>query len=316
MRKGVLETERLAKTTYTAQQHYIAMSHSSLPQNIGEAGKVHLETESDVASFDVSKERSLTRKCVCSLGLHTSLIVTLLLVTLLLMSLTETANQKTRRMTEFAHWKYGTCAATTPPVLTSMRDIVPASAVEPTTGTNDTCTDCDMARPCCPNIAGQVLRKMTYDHQPDGVEWLYRPPPYIGYESHSLVPVLHCRFEYERNGAWFYVARGSAVAVNVGRTKVFDTHEQAVWHFLRAFRVAESLHEALSKAASARGYDSVQFVKHADMRCGHTAHEILMTRFAGNSSCPGPLISTLDNQTCECDNEAPCASCNGRVVLT
>ena len=211
--------------------------------------------------------------------------------------------------TERARLVYGTCDRSVPPVADASRDVVRLADV-PWNSTMDSY--------CCPTVAGQVLREMTKNNspkQPDNVTWLYRPPPYRPFASHARVPALHCRFDYETNGSWWYVARGSAVTLDIGRTIAFQSHLTATLWFMTGLWPTHAMHGLLATSAAARGYDSIQFVGHADMRCGHTAHEILMTRHAGNATCTGPLLDSVSGRDCECDPDAACASCGGRVVL-
>lgn len=76
-------------------------------------------------------------------------------------------------------------------------------------------------------------------------------------------------------------------------------------------------------AALNRGYDSIQFLNHSDMRCGNTAIEIVDVRGVGKFPCS---IQTIDDSwkkryktgynarnDCVCDNTIACFNCKKNI---
>merc|ERR1712054_717353 len=97
--------------------------------------------------------------------------------------------------------------------------------------------------------------------------------------------VTHCGGStFETHASWFYVARGSSVFVNVGRTISFNDHVDAVRYFLgdgycrpgvgidgccgeAENQCNQEIEEMLPEAARAAGFTSIQFVHHCDLYC-------------------------------------------------
>lgn len=125
--------------------------------------------------------------------------------------------------------------------------------------------------------------------------WLYHKPPYKPAESDTWIEVTHCSSHVsildEQKGAWFYLAKGSNIFINIGRTIVFKDHPDAAEHFLnkqcRDFRnQCFLLFSDLVDEASKQGYDSIQFLGHDDMRCGNSSVEIVMVNSMGVGIIP------------------------------
>ena len=58
----------------------------------------------------------------------------------------------------------------------------------------------------------------------------HKPAP-----SHTWLEVSHCGGSaFEAHGAWMYATRGSALFINIGRTRVFQTHAEAVRRLLKS----------------------------------------------------------------------------------
>jgi hypothetical protein len=84
----------------------------------------------------------------------------------------------------------------------------------------------------------------------------------------------------ESVGAWFYKATGSGVFINTGTTLHYLSHADAVKDILNETCTdyeCGNLYPALFNECAARGVQTVQFLKNADMRCGNTAIEIVDT---------------------------------------
>lgn len=107
--------------------------------------------------------------------------------------------------------------------------------------------------------------------------------------------MTHCGGSaFEERSAWFYVAVGSALFVDVGKTIAFEDHGDAVTHFLGRpcgdwGQCDDEIRGALPAAAEAAGYDSIQFMRHCDL-CksnGGCAHELMLTKARnGHKACP------------------------------
>ena len=130
--------------------------------------------------------------------------------------------------------------------------------------------------------------------------------------SHGWAEVTHCGSHVEEEGAWFYVNRGSAIYVNVGRTIAFREHYEAATYFNSYGDIS-----GIPRAARAAGYDSVQFKEHCEgCRCDH---ELMLTRADGTETCPGgvELRTGLDaSKPCICaavaigtEDRAWCIAC-------
>ena len=63
---------------------------------------------------------------------------------------------------------------------------------------------------------------------------------------------------------WFYVAEGSGLSVNVGRTLVVADEEGTKLHYDEAGGDGPDAHVARYRQLRAEGYDSVQFVRHVE----------------------------------------------------
>lgn len=119
--------------------------------------------------------------------------------------------------------------------------------------------------------------------------------------ANALVEVTHCAETASMGGRWFYATPGSGLFLHVGRTIAFESHHDAVATILnvskRCFE-CDAYYPALARAARARGYDTVQFLRHSDQRCGAMAVEILQVN---NASDPCATLRRGWNATMPCD---------------
>lgn len=148
----------------------------------------------------------------------------------------------------------------------------------------------------CPTKEGELYTNMSLTNDPPGTTWVYHLPPYKPLEG--LVEVTHCADSFvttfETRGMWMYHAPGSGVYFDLGRTIAFRHHADAIAHFLNkkctdynwlhGFIECNSDFTNLIIAAQ-KDYDSIQFLEHADMRCGNTAVEIMALNYIGNYPC-------------------------------
>jgi len=175
-------------------------------------------------------------------------------------------------------------------------------------------------------------------HAPRQVAWFRRSAPFEPRLNSSWVEVTHCSgSRFEHSAYWAYAARGSGFYINVGRTIAFAGHKDAASYFLgRACHgprwcggeptnacLMQCNHElpAIMDAAKYRGFDSVQFVGHCDMRCAACGHEIALVGIAGVGACSSSIEYRQGadaNQPCECvaspvltSERGMCATCRG-----
>jgi hypothetical protein len=81
------------------------------------------------------------------------------------------------------------------------------------------------------------------------------------------------------SAAWFYIARGTGIYVNIGKTAIFRDHPDAVSLFLNESckdDQCNSKYRRLFCAAEAKGYNSLQFTHHDDQVCGNAATELVV----------------------------------------
>ena len=178
----------------------------------------------------------------------------------------------------------------------------------------------------CPTEENELYSNMSGAHDIDNTVWLYKNPPYNSLTLNKFVEVTHCTDpEVESNenvGAWFYYAPGSGIYFNLGNTISFDDHQQAVKKFLDIdcsdTECVDYFPDLFNKAKS-DGYDSIQFLKHSDMRCGNTAIEIVDVKAIGKYTCVTDKIDDNWNlryrtgyngiNKCNCDNTKICMNC-------
>ena len=122
--------------------------------------------------------------------------------------------------------------------------------------------------------------------------------PALPAANHSWAEVTHCSSHIEDQSLWFYMTRGSAIFVNVGRTIAFRDHQDAALFFGVYGDIT-----SVPAAAAAAGYDSVQYTEHCEgCRCDH---ELLFTRARGTGACPqGVTFRTGVNASRECTCQA------------
>jgi hypothetical protein len=114
--------------------------------------------------------------------------------------------------------------------------------------------------------------EITYPHDLPGAGFLLQPPPYQAsqFTNNAWVEVMHGSGggvgSDENIGAWFYWLKGSGIWYNLGKQISFPDHLNSWLHFGVMPWHAGTLtdDEAMSKAASAAGYDSVIYLAHFD----------------------------------------------------
>ncbi len=140
----------------------------------------------------------------------------------------------------------------------------------------------------CPQKKGELYDNMSIKWDVPGTINIWNAPPYKAIPSNTWVEVSHCsnggHAEDQSVGNWLYKRKGSSIYFNTGHTIAFDEHSDAVKYFLNdkckgsvpeyQDECYEQFVELFTKAKE-KGYDSVQFIKHGDQRCGLMAIEII-----------------------------------------
>jgi len=160
----------------------------------------------------------------------------------------------------------------------------------------------------------------------EGTEWVwasrFRPScmlvkrntrPKTAVPNHSWIEVSHGSNANHTTTAWFYVAVGSGVWANTGKSAVFDRHSDAARDLLNV-TCRDCTHHYLRmfKALADRNYTSVQFLRHCDI-----AIELVFLGLSGVSACPGGLAlqGGADHELpCHCDDSLAHLNCGGRFV--
>jgi len=121
----------------------------------------------------------------------------------------------------------------------------------------------------------------------------------------------------EEFGYWMYFAPGTGVFYDVGKTKAYQTHRQAVADFLpnKACKnmYCKEHYTEMIKAAS-KNFTSIQFLSHGDARCGLLAIEIVDLQHSGGKVCNLPIFGGLRGQ-CQCQcGKGQCLKCNAETL--
>ena len=167
-------------------------------------------------------------------------------------------------------------------VYTRMRSI---AAIEPTNYDN------------CPRNANSRPIALEKPHVRAAAYYALGAPA-LPAANHSWAEVTHCSSHIEDQSLWFFMTRGSAIFVNVGRTITFREHQDAALFFGVFGDISN-----VPAAAAAAGYDSIQYTEHCEgCRCDH---ELLFTRARGEGACPqGVTFRTGVNASRACTCQA------------
>lgn len=169
------------------------------------------------------------------------------------------------------------------------------------------------------------------DYQPPKVSWIWHAYPYAALAPNTWVEVLHEAdpFGDETHGAWMLYTPGSGIYFDIGKTIVFQEHQDAYTHFNTHSNVDMSL------AAAKGGYDSVQFLAHVDHvnypcdsyntgRAGFTymGVEIVAVKMVGKYACGSAAGAPSSikrgwaaSSGCSCDNSKQFLNCKGTPEL-
>ena len=140
-----------------------------------------------------------------------------------------------------------------------------------------------------------------------------------GLPSHTLVEVMHRSearyFRQQRgSGMWFYLAVGSGVYLDLGKTKVFADHRDAASLWCPNEWGDPGMSFCLTREGGARGYDTLQFTRRNE---DIWKYEILETHVLDPlGACPDApnahrYTSGWDGgRPCRCDPSRPEINCD------
>ena len=126
---------------------------------------------------------------------------------------------------------------------------------------------------CCPNCA--------FDY--NDLIWNYEKKNFGAIKDNTMIEVTHCSTgttpTEESVSAWFYLASGSNIWINTGKTMAFEDHRDAVLHFLgqeylNKFNDCKGKHwgcqkhftDLFNKIKNTTNIDTIQFLHHLDGR--------------------------------------------------
>lgn len=156
--------------------------------------------------------------------------------------------------------------------------------------------------------------------------------PKVAAPDNSWIEVSHGKSPLgsERATARFYVALGSGVWVNTGKTAVYNQHSDAARDLLNVScsdsgpgskgppaSKCTPYYLRIFKALADRNYTSVQFLRHGDMPGGCVAAELVFLGVSGVSACPAGLeyrSGAEHERPCHCDDSLAYLNCGGQFV--
>ena len=162
----------------------------------------------------------------------------------------------------------------------------------------------------------------------EGHYWLNKLPPYDCFNDYSYTEVMHAGADPVDSGSWMYQVTGSGVWFNVGKTKCYKKHEQAMKEILNidceGAKGCNKYFPQLMSELNTLGYKSIQFTENDDQHCGLRALEIVHVTGEGNFACgfdpnDGDFASNVAktyktgwNHTigCSCDSTKQILNCN------
>lgn len=197
----------------------------------------------------------------------------------------------------------------------------------------DKCIQDNNCLEICPTNDGDLYTNMSYIDDMDNTIWIYHIPPYKAFKDNSVVEVIHTSGGYpmqktiESTASWMYYAKGSGIYFDIGKTISFVDHSESVKHFLDIEfncplreECAYYFKDVFTKAKN-EGYDSIQYLKHYDMRCGDTGIEIVDLNGDGAFPCGNKTklnitSGWLGKNNCICDNHKQSINCkvNNNII--
>lgn len=197
----------------------------------------------------------------------------------------------------------------------------------------------------CPSKPGEFYSTMT-DHQDEWSLWIWNPalaqPSTIGsLPANTWVEVIHQSYFMDGSATWLYYTPGTAMWMNLGNTRAYNDHDNAVTALLKepcqgggGWNAND--HECIPQfprlyaAARAANIHSIQFKYHSDMPCGknhirkNMAIEIVDLGYeeepnSGTTTCEGKTFiyhAGWEAAThCICNDYYPTLNCHGYGIL-
>jgi hypothetical protein len=178
----------------------------------------------------------------------------------------------------------------------------------------------------CPNNDLELYSNMSNVLDMKNTIWIYHKSPYEPIPNNTSIEVTHVSDAFtgqdtlEETSSWMYKATGSGIFFNTGNTISFKDHSEGVKYFLNIIISCPIREECagyfneLFKKAGGKGYDSIQFLGHQDMRCGNTAIEIVDLHGVGNYPCGNKNKLNIKSgwggvNKCICDNKKHSMNC-------
>lgn len=133
--------------------------------------------------------------------------------------------------------------------------------------------------------------------------YIYNPSLYgVAVPENKWVEVVHTVFPGDKGAIWYYMAVGSGVWVNVGKTDVYKDHPELVAAYGMACQdqpqdkngppatECEDQFKDIYSAASGRGFNTIQLTDHYDCTCGPTG----TSSYKFNRHCATEIIALDD----------------------
>jgi hypothetical protein len=150
------------------------------------------------------------------------------------------------------------------------------------------------------------------------------------FHDYTSVEITHCANGATTDGEayWMYYAKGSGVWYNLGRTAVFQSHEEVDSAFGKLLGFNEEYIRGHCKGCfiefatqlkqqSRMPYDSVQILRRSDQHCGNIAIEIVDFNVEGDRIVCHPRLTggLLGELECNCHaDNYNCARCSPAKV--
>jgi hypothetical protein len=183
----------------------------------------------------------------------------------------------------------------------------------------------------CPKDNGDLYSNMSHANDMNHTIWIYHKPPFKALSDNSIVEIIHTSGGYlgqkmiESTGSWMYYAKGSGIYFDIGKSISFVDHSESVKYFLDIDiscplreECAYYFRDVFTKAKN-MGYDSIQYLKHYDMRCGDTSIEIIDLHGIGAYPCGNKTTGNKSEYNiksgwkgknkCICDNHKQSVNC-------
>jgi len=134
-------------------------------------------------------------------------------------------------------------------------------------------------------------------------------------KDNEFVEIVHRKRSDSGGGYWAYMASGSNMGVNVGKTMAFSTHTDA----LKYFNVTNGVGHwaAVSSAAGSYGFNTLQFFDHDELFlnrwCLRTLPELFIINGTELHACPPQNMYRNKTHTCPCSEQFYWSNCGQQL---